>query len=164
MTTSSGDASNSPTRTARAPRDPSKNVPAPPTFSDAFEHRAFLKFRLAQAYRIFGECRLCCTFAHHVFGTLGVPLDAITQDSCALYEDHVLFSDFRGVIDCLEEGVAIAAGFQEGLQMHRLHMLVLAIEYFRLLSSRAMAQLLPPSRLNLPFTFSSLRRIAVRFK
>lgn len=30
--------------------------PKPPTFTDKLEERAFLKFRLAQAFRIFGEC------------------------------------------------------------------------------------------------------------
>ncbi|KAG0702622.1 class II aldolase/adducin domain-containing protein [Suillus ampliporus] len=184
MTTTSGDASNIPTRTVR---DRSKDRPTPPTFSDAFEHRAFLKFRLAQAYRIFAkygydsgtaghitvrdpvrpdcywvnpwgvhfkliqpdllllvdhegkiqdkesgpirflnrsaymihsaihEARpdvLCAAHSHttygKAFGTLGVPLDPITQDSCAFYEDHALFSDFRGVVDDREEGLAIA--------------------------------------------------------
>ncbi|KAG1717898.1 class II aldolase/adducin domain-containing protein [Suillus paluster] len=35
-------------------------------------------------------------------------------DSCAFYEDHVVFSDFRGVVNFRKEGVAIAARFQDG--------------------------------------------------
>ncbi|KAJ8589508.1 class II aldolase/adducin domain-containing protein [Rhizopogon salebrosus TDB-379] len=178
---------NIPTKTLR---DRTKDVPAPPTFSDAFEHRAFLKFRLAQAYRIFAkhgfdegiaghitvrdpirpdcfwvnpwkqvvhfgliqpedlllvnhdgkildeesgpirflnrsaymihsaihEARpdvLCAAHSHttygKVFSTLGVPLDPITQDSCAFYEDHVLYSEYRGIVNDREEGLAIAA-------------------------------------------------------
>jgi hypothetical protein len=31
--------------------------PVPPTFADKTEEREFRKFRLAQALRIFGECR-----------------------------------------------------------------------------------------------------------
>ncbi|KAG0702624.1 arad-like aldolase/epimerase [Suillus ampliporus] len=176
-----------------APGDASRNpdinkrtdLPVPPTFSDAFEHRAFLKFRLAQAYRIFAkygydegaaghitvrdpvrpdcywvnpwgvhfklmqpdllllvdhegniqdkesgpnrflnrtaymihsgihEARpdaVCAAHSHtpyaKAFGTLGVPLDPITQDSCAFYEDHVL-CDFRGLVDYREEAGAI---------------------------------------------------------
>ncbi|KAG1758390.1 class II aldolase/adducin domain-containing protein [Suillus occidentalis] len=162
-------------------------MPLPPTFSDPFEHRAFLKFRLAQAYRIFAkygydegvaghitvrdpirpdcywvnpwgvhfkliqpemlllvnhegkiqekesgpsrflnraaymihsaihEARpdvICAAHSHttyaKAFGTLGVPLDPITQDSCAFYEDHALYSEFRGIVDDREEGLAIA--------------------------------------------------------
>jgi hypothetical protein len=49
MTALSGDANNIGTVRDRP------NKPLPPSFSDPFEHRAFLKFRLAQAYRIFGE-------------------------------------------------------------------------------------------------------------
>ncbi|KAG1745632.1 class II aldolase/adducin domain-containing protein [Suillus lakei] len=163
------------------------HVPVPPTFSDPFEHRAFLKFRLAQAYRIFAkygydegvaghitvrdpiklncywvnpwgvhfkliqpellllvdhegkiqdkesgpfrflnraaymihsavhEARpdiVCAAHSHttyaKAFGTLGVPLDPITQDSCAFYEDHALYSEFRGIVQDREEGIAIA--------------------------------------------------------
>ncbi|KAG2364168.1 class II aldolase adducin domain protein [Suillus spraguei] len=162
------------------------NAPVPPTFSDPLEHRAFLKFRLAQAYRIFGkygfdegvaghitvrdpirpdcywvnpwgvhfklmqpellllvdhegkiqekesgpsrflnraaymihsavhEARpdvICAAHSHttyaKAFGALGLPLDPITQDSCAFYEDHSLY-EFRGIVDDREEGLAIA--------------------------------------------------------
>ncbi|OAX35357.1 class II aldolase/adducin domain-containing protein [Rhizopogon vinicolor AM-OR11-026] len=183
MTASSGGTGNS-----RKLREHSKDVPTLPTFSDAFEYRAFLKFRLAQAYRIFAkygfdegvaghitvrdpikpdcfwvnpwgvhfkliqpellllidhkgkiqdqesgpirflnraaymihsaihEARpeiICAAHSHttygKAFGTLGVPLDPITQDSCAFYEDHAVFGDFRGIVDDHEEGQAIAA-------------------------------------------------------
>ncbi|KAG2095136.1 class II aldolase/adducin domain-containing protein [Suillus discolor] len=149
-------------------------IPVPPTFSDPLEHRAFLKFRLAQAYRIFGkygydegvsghitvrgvhfkiiqpedlllvdhggkiqenesgpsrflnraaymihsavhEARpdaVCAAHSHttyaKAFSALGVPLDPLTQDSCAFYEDHALYSDFRGIVDDPKEGLNIA--------------------------------------------------------
>ncbi|KAG2095135.1 class II aldolase/adducin domain-containing protein [Suillus discolor] len=162
-------------------------IPVPPTFSDPLEHRAFLKFRLAQAFRIFakygydegvaghitvrdpirqdcywvnpkgvhfkiiqpeglllvdrggkiqenesGPSRrlsraaymihssihqarpdvVCVAHSHttyaKAFGLLGVPLDPLTQDSCAFYEDHALYSEFRGIVVDREEGLAIA--------------------------------------------------------
>ena len=52
--------------------------------------------------------------AHSVYGktwsSLGRLLDPITQDSCAFYEDHVLFDDFTGVVLDCSEGERIAAG------------------------------------------------------
>ncbi|OAX42738.1 hypothetical protein K503DRAFT_853745 [Rhizopogon vinicolor AM-OR11-026] len=55
---------------------------------------------------------ICVAHSHttygKAFGTLGVPLDPITQDSCVFYEDHA-FCDFRGIVDDHEEGQAIAA-------------------------------------------------------
>ena len=51
--------------------------------------------------------------SHSVYGkswsTLGRLLDPITQDSCAFYEDHVLFDDFNGVVLDNTEGQQIAA-------------------------------------------------------
>ncbi|MDZ7677324.1 MAG: class II aldolase/adducin family protein [Acidimicrobiales bacterium] len=50
--------------------------------------------------------------AHSVHGkawsSLGRTLDPITQDSCAFYDDHVLFDDFTGVVLDTEEGKRIA--------------------------------------------------------
>ena len=43
------------------------------------------------------------------FSTLGKLLAPLTQDSCAFYEDHVLFDDFTGVILDNSEGELIAA-------------------------------------------------------
>lgn len=43
------------------------------------------------------------------FSSLGKTLDAITQDSCAFYDDHVLFDDFTGVVLDPLEGKRIAA-------------------------------------------------------
>lgn len=49
---------------------------------------------------------------HSLYGkawsTLGRKLDALTQDSCAFYEDHALFDDFRGVVLDTSEGARIA--------------------------------------------------------
>jgi ribulose-5-phosphate 4-epimerase/fuculose-1-phosphate aldolase len=43
------------------------------------------------------------------FSSLGRLLDPLTQDSCAFYEDHALFSDFSGVVLDSSEGERIAA-------------------------------------------------------
>ena len=43
------------------------------------------------------------------WSTLGRLLDPLTQDSCAFYEDHVLFDDFTGVVLDSSEGERIAA-------------------------------------------------------
>ncbi|MCU1379145.1 MAG: class aldolase/adducin family protein [Acidimicrobiales bacterium] len=42
------------------------------------------------------------------WSTLGRPLDAITQDSCAFFEDHGVFDDYTGVVLDTEEGKRIA--------------------------------------------------------
>jgi ribulose-5-phosphate 4-epimerase/fuculose-1-phosphate aldolase len=50
--------------------------------------------------------------AHSTYGkawsSLGRLLDPITQDACAFYEDHALFSDFTGVVYELSEADRIA--------------------------------------------------------
>ncbi|KAH7103635.1 class II aldolase/adducin domain-containing protein [Auriculariales sp. MPI-PUGE-AT-0066] len=56
---------------------------------------------------------LCAAHSHSVhgraFSTLGIELDMLTQDSCAFYQDHVVYTQFRGVVLDEEEGIAIAA-------------------------------------------------------
>lgn len=51
--------------------------------------------------------------SHSVYGkafsSLGKTLDPLTQDSCAFYDDHVLFDDFSGVVLDNSEGERIAA-------------------------------------------------------
>ncbi|MDZ7965827.1 MAG: class II aldolase/adducin family protein [Nostoc sp. DedSLP03] len=51
--------------------------------------------------------------SHSLYGktwsTLGRILDPITQDVCAFYEDHALFSDYTGVVLGSEDGQRIAA-------------------------------------------------------
>ncbi|PPQ87973.1 hypothetical protein CVT25_001052 [Psilocybe cyanescens] len=151
-----------------------KQFPVPPTFGSKLEERDYLKFRLAQAFRIFGHLGynegvaghitvrglhfsliqpsdlllvdhqgkildesgprrilniaaymihstlhaarpdvLCAAHTHSIhgkaFSTLGIPLDMLTQDTCAFYDDHVLYTQFKGVVLDLEEGKAIAA-------------------------------------------------------
>jgi ribulose-5-phosphate 4-epimerase/fuculose-1-phosphate aldolase len=49
------------------------------------------------------------------WSSLGRPLDPITQDSCAFYEDHGLFADFTGVVYQTSEGERIA----EALGQHK---------------------------------------------
>jgi len=51
--------------------------------------------------------------SHSVYGkafsSLGKLMDPLTQDSCAFYEDHVVFEDFSGVVLDNTEGERIAA-------------------------------------------------------
>ena len=51
--------------------------------------------------------------SHSVYGkafsSLGKLLDPLTQDSCAFFEDHVLFEEFSGVVLDNSEGQRIAA-------------------------------------------------------
>jgi ribulose-5-phosphate 4-epimerase/fuculose-1-phosphate aldolase len=42
------------------------------------------------------------------WASLGRPLDPITQDSCAFFEDHAIFADFTGVVYETSEGERIA--------------------------------------------------------
>jgi ribulose-5-phosphate 4-epimerase/fuculose-1-phosphate aldolase len=42
------------------------------------------------------------------FSALGLTLDPLTQDSCAFYDDHVLFDDCTGVVLDTQEGKRIA--------------------------------------------------------
>lgn len=66
--------------------------------------------------------------SHSVYGkafsALGKLLDPLTQDSCAFYEDHVLFDDFSGVVLDNTEGERIAAALGDSkaaiLQNHGL--------------------------------------------
>ena len=50
--------------------------------------------------------------SHSVYGkawsTLRRPLDPLTQDACAFYEDHAVFADYTGAVLELEEGKRIA--------------------------------------------------------
>lgn len=50
--------------------------------------------------------------AHSMHGkawsSLGRPLDPITQDACAFYEDHAVFNDYTGVVYETSEGDRIA--------------------------------------------------------
>jgi ribulose-5-phosphate 4-epimerase/fuculose-1-phosphate aldolase len=156
--------------------------PFPPVFATKQEEREFLKFRLAQAFRIFGhlgydegaaghitvrdplkpDCFwvnpfglhfsliqapdlilvdhngnvldesgpnrllnkaafmihsaihnarpdvLCAAHSHSTYGrafsALGKELDMLTQDSCAFYNDHAVYKQFKGVVLDTEEG------------------------------------------------------------
>jgi ribulose-5-phosphate 4-epimerase/fuculose-1-phosphate aldolase len=50
--------------------------------------------------------------SHSIHGkalsALGEPLEPITQDACAFYEDHAVFDDYTGVVLNVEEGKRIA--------------------------------------------------------
>ena len=43
------------------------------------------------------------------FASLGIPLDPITQDACAFFEDHGLYAGYGGVVSDVEEGKQIGA-------------------------------------------------------
>ncbi|KAJ6450402.1 class II aldolase/adducin domain-containing protein [Mycena sanguinolenta] len=168
----------------------SGQAPRPPVFANKLEEREFLKFRLAQALRIFGnrgydeglaghitvrdpirsDCFwvnpfglhfkliqpsdlllvdhngqileesgqkngpfrilntaafmihsaihaarpdvLCAAHSHSTYGkafsALGKTLDPISQDACAFYEDHALYTQYNGIVLDEVEGLAIA--------------------------------------------------------
>lgn len=54
----------------------------------------------------------CVAHSHSTHGrafcTLGRTIDIITQDSCAFYNDHALYSSFKGIVLDEDEGIAIA--------------------------------------------------------
>ena len=58
------------------------------------------------------------------FSSLGVQLDPITQDACAFFEDHGLYSGYRGVVNDTEDGRRIGAALGDSkaviLQNHGL--------------------------------------------
>ncbi len=55
---------------------------------------------------------MAAAHAHSVYGkswsSLGRPLDPITQDVCAFFEDHAVFDDYTGVVIDIDEGKRIA--------------------------------------------------------
>jgi ribulose-5-phosphate 4-epimerase/fuculose-1-phosphate aldolase len=55
---------------------------------------------------------IAAAHAHSVYGkswsSLGRPLDPITQDACAFFDDHVVFQDYTGVVLDTSEGKRIA--------------------------------------------------------
>ncbi|MFI5307382.1 MAG: class II aldolase/adducin family protein [Polyangiales bacterium] len=56
---------------------------------------------------------IAAAHSHSIYGrtfsTLGRPLDALTQDACAFYEDHAVFDDYTGVVLQTSEGDRIAS-------------------------------------------------------
>ncbi|WNS78353.1 class II aldolase/adducin family protein [Domibacillus sp. DTU_2020_1001157_1_SI_ALB_TIR_016] len=60
---------------------------------------------------------IAAAHSHSLYGkawsSLGRLLDPITQDSCAFYQDHGLFDDFRGVVLDQSEGERIAAALKQ---------------------------------------------------
>ncbi|EMD00788.1 hypothetical protein BAUCODRAFT_61287 [Baudoinia panamericana UAMH 10762] len=54
----------------------------------------------------------CAAHSHSIYGrtwcTLGRKIDALTQDSCAFYDDHVVYDSFNGVVLAEKEGKDIA--------------------------------------------------------
>jgi len=55
---------------------------------------------------------LCAAHSHSIYGrafcALGRPIDIITQDSCAFYNDLAVYNSFKGVVLAKEEGENIA--------------------------------------------------------
>ncbi|KZT34509.1 class II aldolase/adducin domain-containing protein [Sistotremastrum suecicum HHB10207 ss-3] len=56
---------------------------------------------------------LCAAHSHTLFGraysALGRELDMLTQDHCIFYNDHILYTNYQGVVLDEQEGLAIAA-------------------------------------------------------
>lgn len=84
------------------------------------------------------------------FSSLGIPLDPITQDACAFFEDHGIYDDYRGVVNELDEGkrVAKALGGHKAviLKNHGLltvgHSVAEAVWWFVTMERSCQAQLL----------------------
>lgn len=59
---------------------------------------------------------ICAAHSHSINGrafcTLGRPIDIITQDSCAFYDDLAVYNSFKGVVLAKEEGENIARAIQ----------------------------------------------------
>jgi len=55
---------------------------------------------------------LCAAHSHSIYGrafcALGRPIDIITQDSCAFYNDLAVYNSFKGIVLAKEEGENIA--------------------------------------------------------
>ncbi|MDO0929558.1 class II aldolase/adducin family protein [Streptomyces sp. TG1A-8] len=84
------------------------------------------------------------------FSSLGVRLEPITQDACAFFEDHGVYSDYRGVVNDTEEGrrigLALGSGKAVVLQNHGLltvgASVAEAVWYFITMERSCQAQLL----------------------
>ncbi len=95
--------------------------------------------------------------SHSIYGkswsTLGLPLQPITQDVCAFYEDHAVFDDYTGVVIDIEEGKRIAHALGDNkaaiLQNHGLmtvgHSVDEAVWWFITMERSCQAQLLATS-------------------
>ena len=55
---------------------------------------------------------IAAAHSHSIYGkswaALGRPLDPISQDACAFFNDHSVFEDFNGVVLDMDEGEALA--------------------------------------------------------
>ncbi|OCT47245.1 Decarboxylase NovR [Cladophialophora carrionii] len=180
-----GTAPNEPKLTQHGAQAQMQKFPSPPRFTDKYEERAYLKGRLALAFRLFGKYGfdegvaghitlrdpvdphtfwvnpfglafsqikssdlilvdhegkvidggpnrllnqaaymihaavhkarpdvMCAAHSHSIYGrafcALGRPIDIITQDSCAFYNDLAVYKQFKGVVLAKEEGENIA--------------------------------------------------------
>lgn len=61
---------------------------------------------------------LCAAHSHSVYGramcATGRPLLPLTQDACVFYNDHIVYSNFAGVVLASEEGAMIAKELGQG--------------------------------------------------
>ena len=78
---------------------------------DAFVNRA--AFAIHSQVHAARPDIIAAAHSHSIYGkawsSLHRLLDPLTQDACSFFEDHVLFSEFTGVVLDLSEGKAIAA-------------------------------------------------------
>ena len=81
------------------------------TFGDALVNRA--AFAIHSGLHKARADVVAAAHSHSLYGkafsSLGRTLDALTQDACAFFDDHVLFDDYTGVVNDLSEGERIAA-------------------------------------------------------
>eukprot|EP01039_Chlorochromonas_danica_P007092 gene7092-7843_t len=60
---------------------------------------------------------IAAAHSHSIYGksfsTLGKPLEPITQDACAFFEDHSIYDDYGGVVFELDEAERIANGLAD---------------------------------------------------
>lgn len=76
----------------------STSNPAAVTIHSHIHHQRPDVIGIAHAHSLFGK----------TWSTLDRLLDPISQDACAFYGDHVVFSGFNGIIDTDSEGVVLA--------------------------------------------------------
>lgn len=114
---------------------------------------------------------LCAAHSHSIYGrsfaTLGRELDMLTQDSCAFYKDHAVYSQFNGVVLDEEEGAHIVQALggkkvrsPSFIRSNLEH--VLTIANSRLSSCRTTACWSQPTLSKPPYTTSSRSRSHAR--
>ncbi|KDN67636.1 putative class II Aldolase and Adducin domain-containing protein [Colletotrichum sublineola] len=90
------------------------SFPSPPPYSAwQTDHEISLAYMIHHAIHEARPDITCVAHSHSLYGqafsTLGRNLDIISQDTCAFYNDVVLYNSFGGIVLGKEEGLHIAA-------------------------------------------------------